>query len=48
MADHTYQRRQVPTGISNGLDIQIPSGIEEGDIVRGPKIINTPDKPETK
>ena len=44
MADNTYQRRQVTTGISNGLDIQILSGIEEGDIVRGPKIINTPDK----
>ena len=44
MADNTYQRRQVTTGISNGLDIQILSGIEEGDIVRGPKIVNVPDK----
>jgi len=44
MADNTYQRRQVTTGLSNGLDIQILSGIEEGDIVRGPKIVNVPDK----
>jgi len=43
-ADNSYQRRQVTTGLSNGLDIEILSGIEEGDIVRGPKIVNVPDK----
>ena len=46
--DGSYKRSPVTTGLSDGLNIEIRSGIAEGDIVRGPKIINTPDKPETK
>ena len=34
-----YERRSVQTGLSDGLNIQIKSGLKKGDIVRGTKII---------
>lgn len=41
-ADGTWQRRTIETGLSNGLDIEVKSGLAQGDIVRGPKIIEVP------
>ena len=38
-ADNKYKNTLVETGISDGVNIEIKSGISEGDIVRGPKII---------
>lgn len=35
----TFKPQQVTTGTSDGVTIQITSGLEEGDVVRGPKII---------
>ena len=35
-----YVRRDVVTGLSDGVNIQIKEGLQEGEIVRGPKIIN--------
>jgi HlyD family secretion protein len=32
---------QVQTGLSDGVDIEIKSGLSLGDKVRGPRIINT-------
>ncbi|MCQ2073054.1 MAG: efflux RND transporter periplasmic adaptor subunit [Bacteroidaceae bacterium] len=37
--DGTYKPVMIETGISDGINIQVLSGLEEGDIVRGPKII---------
>ena len=34
-----YERTQVQTGLSNGIFIEVKSGLEEGDKVRGTKII---------
>ncbi len=36
-----YERVQVQTGLSDGVDIEIKSGLSLGDKVRGPRIINT-------
>lgn len=35
--DKTYTRRRVTTGLSDGINIQILSGLSQKDIVRGPK-----------
>ena len=35
-----YVRRDVKTGLSDGVNIEIKEGLQEGDIVRGPQIIN--------
>ena len=35
-----YDRVQVGTGLSDGVNIEITSGLQSGDIVRGPRIIN--------
>lgn len=35
----TYTRRKVVTGLSDGINIQIKSGLRKGDKVRGPKVI---------
>ena len=35
-----YDRVQVETGLSDGVNIEITSGLQSGDIVRGPRIIN--------
>ncbi len=39
-----YERLQVGTGLSDGVNIEIKSGLSEGDVVRGPRIINDEDK----
>ena len=38
-ADGKFTRTRVDTGISDGLNIEIKSGLKEGDIVRGNQII---------
>lgn len=38
-ASGKFVSRQVKTGISDGVNIEILDGLAEGDIVRGPKII---------
>jgi HlyD family secretion protein len=43
-ADNKYKNTLVETGISDGVNIEIKSGISEGDIVRGPKIIEDTDE----
>ena len=35
----TYEKRKVVTGLSDGIDIQIKSGLKKGERVRGPQII---------
>lgn len=35
----TYERRQVVTGLSDGINIEIKSGLSVSDRVRGPKIV---------
>ena len=35
-----YDRRPVETGLSDGINIEIKSGLSEGDVVRGPKIMD--------
>ena len=37
--DGSFKPQFVTTGISDGITIQITSGLNEGDVVRGPKII---------
>ncbi|NPD91919.1 efflux RND transporter periplasmic adaptor subunit [Xylanibacter muris] len=37
----TYERRQVKTGLSDGVNIEIKSGITAKDKVRGPQIVGT-------
>ena len=34
-----YEKRTIETGLSDGLNIEVKSGLTEGDVVRGPKII---------
>ncbi|MBQ9661293.1 MAG: efflux RND transporter periplasmic adaptor subunit [Bacteroidales bacterium] len=36
-----FERVQVTTGLSDGINIEIKSGLQAGDILRGPRIINT-------
>ena len=40
----TYERKQVETGLSDGVDIEIKKGITARDKVRGPEIITDEDK----
>ena len=40
-ADGSYVRRDVETGLSDGVTIEIRSGLSPEDIVRGPQIITT-------
>ena len=37
--DGTYTRTKVETGLSDGVNIEIKEGLNEGDTVRGPRII---------
>ena len=46
--DASWQRRPVETGLSNGLDIEVRSGLALGDVVRGPKIIDIPNDDKDK
>ena len=39
-ADGEYTKTQVTTGLSDGLNIEIKSGLSAGDKVRGTRIIN--------
>ena len=41
-----YERRQVVTGLSDGVNIEIKKGITKKDKVRGPEMINDEDKEE--
>ena len=38
-ADGTFVRTAVTTGVSDGINIEIKDGLQEGDIVRGNQII---------
>ena len=40
-AEGGYDRVQVETGLSDGVDIEIKSGLNQGDKVRGPRIIKS-------
>ena len=40
-ADGGYERVQVETGLSDGVNIEIKSGLQQGDILRGPRILKT-------
>jgi HlyD family secretion protein len=40
-ADGTWARRDVETGLSDGVTIEIRSGLSLGETVRGPQIIST-------
>ena len=42
--DKTYERTQVTTGLSDGVNIEIKKGITQKDKVRGPEKINDEDK----
>ena len=44
----TYERRKVKTGLSDGIDIQILSGLKAGDKVRGPKVVAPTDAKNDK
>jgi len=37
--DGTYKQTKVTTGLSDGVNIEIKEGLTEGDVVRGPRII---------
>jgi HlyD family secretion protein len=39
----TYERRKVTTGLSDGINIEVKSGITTKDKVRGPKIVKDTD-----
>lgn len=39
-APQVFERRSITTGISDGINIEVLSGLEEGDKVRGPQIIS--------
>lgn len=40
----TYERKKVTTGLSDGLNIEIKSGIGTKDLIRGPKIVKDTDE----
>ena len=42
--EKTYERKQVDTGLSDGVNIEIKKGITAKDKVRGPEIITDEDK----
>ena len=37
----TYERRKVQTGISDGINIEIRSGVKQNERVRGPKLLES-------
>ena len=41
--DKTYERRSVVTGLSDGVNIEIKSGLKVNEVVRGPKKIESAD-----
>ena len=42
--DGKFTRTKVETGLSDGVNIEIKSGLKAGDIVRGPQIIEDEEK----
>ena len=38
--DKTYERRKVATGLSDGINIEIKSGLKKGEKVRGPQRVS--------
>ena len=36
-----YERVQIKTGLSDGINIEVTDGLKQGDIVRGPQILNS-------
>ena len=42
--EKTYERTQVTTGLSDGVNIEIKKGITQKDKVRGPEVISDEDK----
>jgi HlyD family secretion protein len=38
--DKTYERTQVTTGLSDGVNIEIKKGITQKDKVRGPEVVS--------
>jgi len=51
--DGTYTKTKVTTGLSDGVNIEIKEGLAQGDVVRGPRIIEdetaeTPESEDTK
>ena len=38
-ADGSFERTEITTGLSDGVNIQVLSGLSEGDVVRGTRII---------
>ena len=45
--DGTYAMTKVTTGLSDGVNIEIKEGLAEGDIVRGPRIIEDEEKTDS-
>ena len=43
-AQKTYERKQVVTGLSDGVNIEIKKGIGQKDKVRGPQVVTDEDK----
>ena len=39
-----YRMQKVETGLSDGVNIEVKSGLNEGDVVRGPKIVEDEDE----
>jgi len=35
-----WNKRPVETGLSDGMNIEVKSGLKQGETVRGPQIIN--------
>ena len=44
--DKTYERKQVVTGLSDGVDIEIKKGLTAKDKVRGPQVVADDNKEE--
>ena len=38
--DGTYKQVKITTGLSDGVNIEVKEGLQEGDIIRGPRIID--------
>ena len=45
--DGTYQKTKITTGLSDGVNIEVKDGLNEGDTVRGPRIIEDENTDET-
>lgn len=43
-SDGKYRMQKVETGLSDGVNIEVKSGLNEGDVVRGPKIVEDEDE----